>query len=296
MFIRKGTPEDWTYLAVNEGGSVALGITVSGSVVGTGLVELTLATISSHLRKVQRAVHAARKLGDINIKGELSSGELQHLVLLSILLKKVDARSQEGTIGSQLLEEQGIPIGLDSKLGVVRETMLHALLLAGFDIRAGSGIRSLTPDTTVILGGAGLVDGMVERVEDDLVGLLDTTIGLCALPGGDLGVNLWVAVGGLGGGEADEKGTDERKGGARHDCRYWSGWLSIEENAVQRRTTRRDLGLHQTILSYIAMSSGLPPSASKVISHEHQAFSPMSPRQIWTARGQGARRACAPRE
>lgn len=76
----------------------ALGITVSGSVLGTGLVARVFrhATIGIHSHKVQSTVQTARKVRDIHIEGELVVQQVEMLIRL-VILHKVQTRANVGT-------------------------------------------------------------------------------------------------------------------------------------------------------------------------------------------------------
>jgi hypothetical protein len=76
--------EEKTYDTVDElDVPGALRITVASSVLGTSLVVGVLreTTISVHLDEVESTVETARKLGDVDIKGELAVEQVEHLVL-----------------------------------------------------------------------------------------------------------------------------------------------------------------------------------------------------------------------
>lgn len=81
-------------LTVNKRRSTALSITVPSSVLGTGLVRRVFraSTIRLHLDQVNGPVHAALEGGDIDIKRELSIGQLEQLVLV-LALQEIGPRA-----------------------------------------------------------------------------------------------------------------------------------------------------------------------------------------------------------
>ena len=76
-------PVEQVGLAVDELEVVwALRVAVAGAVLGAPLVARVLgfAAVLVHLHEVQRAVEAARHLGHVNIEGELSILEMEHVI------------------------------------------------------------------------------------------------------------------------------------------------------------------------------------------------------------------------
>lgn len=106
-----------SHLSVDELDVVgALRITVSGSVLGTGLVVgvLSETTIGVHLGEIERAVETARKLGDINIEGEFGVVQVEQLVVACVA-EQEDTGSNVGvgTLGDEL-DGQGVTRGSDT--------------------------------------------------------------------------------------------------------------------------------------------------------------------------------------
>lgn len=85
------------YLSVNELDIVrALRVAVTRSVFGTGLVAAVLAhtTIGIHLGEIKSTVETTRKVGNINVEGELLVEEVEHLVVRGASWShEVDTRS-----------------------------------------------------------------------------------------------------------------------------------------------------------------------------------------------------------
>jgi len=72
-----------TYFSVDELDILrTLGITISGSILGTSLVcrESAHSSVFVHLREIECAVETARKVGHINVKCELLAEQLEHLI------------------------------------------------------------------------------------------------------------------------------------------------------------------------------------------------------------------------
>lgn len=90
-----------TDLAVDELQiSWTLGITVSRSILGTGLVGRILlqATISIHRDEVQRTVQTAGQVRQIDVERELlAAGEFEHLIC-GVVLHQIGARSDVGGV------------------------------------------------------------------------------------------------------------------------------------------------------------------------------------------------------
>jgi hypothetical protein len=93
-----------------------LGVAVSGSVLGTGLVvTLVDTTVGGHLDEVESTVQTARQLGGIDVEGELLADEVEHLVL-GVALHEVGTRTDVaagGTLGNEL-EGQSIAASGDT--------------------------------------------------------------------------------------------------------------------------------------------------------------------------------------
>jgi len=68
----------------------ALSVAVSSTVLGTGLVGGGKTTICGHGHEVEGAVETASNLADIDVKRELLVLQVEHLVVLVLLVHKVD--------------------------------------------------------------------------------------------------------------------------------------------------------------------------------------------------------------
>ena len=106
------------YLSVDELDVLrALGVTVSRTELGTGLVvgEASHTTIGVHLDEVESAVETARKLGHVNVECELLVLQVEHVVG-RFILKKVDTRADVRAGGglSDELQREGIAAGRDT--------------------------------------------------------------------------------------------------------------------------------------------------------------------------------------
>ena len=197
----------FTYNSVDERSDIALSITVSSTLSSTksAVSACALTTIGRHLRKVQSTIHTARKLLSLNVERELSTGKLEHLILLLVLLKKVNTRRNRLAI-SQHLQTKSAARGSDT-LGLVR-SQVHARELAVLGtcllIRASLGVSGFTPVTTVL--AVGLADAMEFSVGDDVVCRLLAAARFGAAVGVDLGVHLLCLVGSLADGDVGQEG------------------------------------------------------------------------------------------
>lgn len=123
----------------------ALGVAVTGSVLGTGLVARigTLSTILRHLDEVESTVETASKLGNIDIESELAVLQLEDLVLVFAAgLHQVDTRSDVGAILMLLdeLERQIAAGGANTVAAGVVGTIDGALRRTGGGGRANVGV------------------------------------------------------------------------------------------------------------------------------------------------------------
>lgn len=133
----------------------ALSITVTGSVFGTSLVAWvgSQSSVSLHLGEVQSTVETARKLGDIDSEGELSSQKVEGLVLsLGSSSHKVCTRSNVGasTLSNEV-ESQRIASGGDTVDTRVVSTIESAVGSANLVAWAESGVPGVT---SVAVSGA----------------------------------------------------------------------------------------------------------------------------------------------
>lgn len=119
----------------------ALGVAVTSTVGGTGLVdrEAGHATVGLHGNEVEGRVHAAGDGRQIDVKGELVSGEVEHLVAVRSL-QEVHTGANVGAVlvvGHEV-EGQGIAAGGDTVGALVVGTLdgagLGTILVAGADI------------------------------------------------------------------------------------------------------------------------------------------------------------------
>jgi len=87
-----------THLASNElDVARTLSVAVPSSVLGTSLVAGVLGhtTVGVHLDEVEGAIETARKLGDVDVEGELLAKGIEHLIL-RVVLHEVDSRADVG--------------------------------------------------------------------------------------------------------------------------------------------------------------------------------------------------------
>lgn len=165
--------------------------------------------------------HATRKFGNIDVEGELLSGELEHLVLLLVLRKEIDTRRSNASVRPEELKVESRALGLDSVVRVVRDWLQNAVLCACLLIGADIDWGSLSPVSAALCGVILLVHGMGKGVKDDVVGLLDTSPLVGAGVGGDLGMSLLctLGVGCLSRNEAQaERDEEEPRGRCHFDC------------------------------------------------------------------------------
>ena len=79
------------------------------------VVALVDATVGGHLDKVEGTVQTARKLGDVDVKGELLVDEVEHLVL-GVRLHEIGTRTNvagERALGDEL-EGESVVAGSDT--------------------------------------------------------------------------------------------------------------------------------------------------------------------------------------
>ena len=175
-----------TYHSVNElDVTRALRVAVSSSVLGTSLVswELGQATVGVHLGEVESTVQTARKVGNIDVEGELLVEKLEHLVG-RVACHEVDTRTDVllGRSGHEL-EGESVAAGGDAVGTRVVGTVESAVGRTGNTVGAESGIPGVS---SVAVGGSrGRVEPAPVGVEDDLAGGLGSTpaTGGALLPG-----------------------------------------------------------------------------------------------------------------
>jgi hypothetical protein len=134
----------------------ALSIAITGSVLGTSLV-VGLgghATIGLHVGEVEGTVKTARKVGDIDVKGELLVLDLEHLIFGVVRGHEVDTRTNvgAGALGDKL-HGKSVSRGGDTICATVVGTLNGAVLGAGDGVRAEGGIPSVTGVAVGITGG-----------------------------------------------------------------------------------------------------------------------------------------------
>lgn len=204
-------------LSFEEGEGVALGITVSTTKLGSNLVQWAGTTVLVHLRKVESTVHSARKLGEIDGESKLLTGQLEHVVLLAVLVQEVGTRADGGQVGiSQHVEVEGASLSLDTKSGIVGngETLNQAVLSAGLLVGADGCVWRSTPNTTAELWGILLELAVHVLVEHDVGGLSLAAILLGALVGGESRVLFAGTSGSL---SSDESSAQEH-GNKKREC------------------------------------------------------------------------------
>jgi len=153
--------------------------------------------------EVEGTVETAADVGNIDIKGELVTEEVEHLVL-GVVLHEVDTRTDVGTIlvlGDEF-EVEAVAAGRDTVGGSVVGTLKTALRSASGAGRADGTVPRVA---VVAVGGAG--DGVSPSpvgVDDDGAGNVGAAAASGALLPGEAGVGL----GSLG---ADLLGGDRTK-------------------------------------------------------------------------------------
>lgn len=189
-------------------------------IISASLVERVSSTLLVHLGQVQSAVHTARQLGDVDIEGEFAASQLEHLVVLLVLLQEVDSGADQLAVLAQLPEGERGSVSVDAVLAVVFERLEDAVLCASLFVRADVGRRSLAPVAAALLGGILLVDVMGERVEDNVARLRLAATAPGALESGELGVVLPLALDGSLGRDEGETEEDETEEGrcTSHGC------------------------------------------------------------------------------
>jgi hypothetical protein len=133
-------PADVVGLATDELDVVgALGVAVTSSVLGTGLVvgELGHASVGIHLGEVDGTIETARKLGDIDIESELLGLHVELLVHgRAAWCHEVDTRTDVAT--SLELEGKSVAGGGDTVSTAVVGTIESAVLSASSTIGGGA--------------------------------------------------------------------------------------------------------------------------------------------------------------
>lgn len=121
-------------------------VAVASSVLGTSLVGAILGctTISIHLREVERAIKAARKVGDVNVKSELLIEEVENLVV-AVVCHEVHTRTNVCLLAlSDEFHGERITASGDTVCATVVSTIERTVLGASRVV----GAQSLVPGVT----------------------------------------------------------------------------------------------------------------------------------------------------
>lgn len=172
----------------------ALSVAVTSTILGTSLVvwETRLSSILVHLDEVESTVETARKLGDIDIEGELLVQELEHVVLVGAG-HEVDTGTDVGTIlmlGNKL-QAQAVSGGGDTVGLRVLDTLNSTVLGASLTRGADGGIPLVS--VVAVLVVSDLVGPSPVGVERDL-GLDSGAARLCASLDWEGGVGLSIVL------------------------------------------------------------------------------------------------------
>ena len=158
-----------TCLSVNELDIFGtLRVAVTSTVLGTSLVVGVLGhtTIGIHLGQVESAIETARKVGHVNIEGELLVDKLKELIF-AVALEKVATRADVGA--SLKLEGQSITGGGDTVSACVVSTIESAFLSASDGVRADASVPCVAGIAVRIAGGG--VEPTPVSVEHDRAAL-----------------------------------------------------------------------------------------------------------------------------
>jgi len=165
--------------------SGALGVAVSGSVLGTSLVrrEPGNTTVGVHLGEVEGTVETTGKVGDIDVEGELLVENLEKLVLaVAVGGQHVDTGTDVLLRGvGHELEGECIAACSDTVGARVVSTVKGAVLGASGTVGTESRVPGVTGVAVVRASGA--VEPAPVGVEDDLSGLAGAARRRALLPG-----------------------------------------------------------------------------------------------------------------
>lgn len=206
-----------TDLAVDEWEGEALRITVSASIGSSAGVQLAPATISFHFRQIKCTVHAARKLGEVDLDADFVARQLEHLILLLVLFEEIESRAHHVAILVELRHVKLVPSGGDTILRIVADALDDAVLGAGLRIGADGDVGCIAPVSAVVAGVVQLMDRVGERVQDKGAVLLYATATVGAFPG----LQPWVHFFGLAGSLCRHKTKKEKDDDGKstsHDC------------------------------------------------------------------------------
>jgi hypothetical protein len=202
---------------IDPGGLWALAVAVAGTVGCAGGVQTRAATSGGHLGQVERAVHAAGKVADIDGEGELLVEQLQEVVVFTSRSQQIHTRRDASlsTIDIQILvERHRVAADRDAVLGVVVNTLDGAVPGTSLSIGADGLVWEAS---RVLTGGASLdvLNRVGQGIEHDRCLLGHTSMA----GGAELGRQLWVDLRSLayllGSGDCDQ--TRKSKDG-RHCC------------------------------------------------------------------------------
>jgi hypothetical protein len=168
----------------------ALRVAVASTELGTSLVGgvLGLSTILVHLDEVESTIEATRKLGDIDVKGELLVKEVEHLVVV-VVLHEVDTGADVGALAlGDELQGESVAAGGDTIGRLVVTAFQGTLRSAGRSVGADSGVPGVA---TVAVGVAvSDVNPSPVGVEGDRGAALGRAATASALLPGKLGVDF----------------------------------------------------------------------------------------------------------
>lgn len=148
----------------------ALSIAVTGTVLGTSLVGWVLGhtTVLVHLDKVQGSVDTARGVGDIDIKGELLTDGVEHVVV-GVVLQQVDTRTNVGSRRSgHELQGDSIAAGGDTVGTGVIGALKSAVSSARGVVWAEGAVELVAGVAVVELVGSIVSEPTPVGVDDDL--------------------------------------------------------------------------------------------------------------------------------
>ena len=235
------------YLAVDELHVVwALGIAVSSSVLGTSLVAWVLghSSISIHLREVQSTVESARKVGHVNVEGELVVLQLEGLVG-GVIRQKIDTGSNVrsgGSLGDEL-ESQSIVARGDTVSARVVSSVKSAVRGAGLWIWADGGVPGVASVTVGVPGGC--VQPSPVGIKNDLRVLGGAASSACA----DLYGHCWMRLCSQGAdllaADGGQKGEGSESKLAVHDGRCCGCWMGMKNKTLREVLSslyRSDIG------------------------------------------------------
>lgn len=235
----------------------ALRVTVSSTVLGTGLVGWVLghATVGVHGDKVQSTVETAGEVGDIDIEGELLVQQLKHLVG-RVVLHHVQTRANVLLLaGGDEVEAEGIAAGGHTIGGFVVGTLKGAVGCAGRIVRADSRVPGVAGVAVGVV--ADFVHPTPVRVDDHLAVVGGAAAASrAALPGHGrmhfrLGSTDLLSLARAQKGGQDERGLVHAvgEGGGQHGDDYiqkldWIDWLGNDGEENKDSCKERSTGFY----------------------------------------------------